>query len=383
MSEKNIITITMEHFKTLQKAYEVLNDKIDPEEISSLVPEDVANQDKTNVFNIFNCSVRTKMIGNKLKKFFAISIDNIEEFDQLYIYDNKGKIKPAAVREMVIVIVDIIDSTKIMEKDGMLRAVRKYDALLDGLIDNSELFNPVLIKPTGDGILILFDVADIYLAATFGVSTIMTVKGLVENELNVRQSEAFGDLREDIKIDIAVGITCGEVVYGIFGQNYLHYLDALGPPINLSARLQAETRKYKNTNILFDEEFVNKATPVLPNVFFRRKLLPVKYLKGLEKKEIFIYDTPEGITKDDLDNYCLGIQLVGHLERRDIKNIKTLISSFTTGLGDYSNFTETKKTVKEHFLKKYFVPRLFKTFGKEDDFNRELITRLLELIKTE
>ena len=88
-----------------------------------------------------------------------------------------------------------------------------------------------------------------------------------------------------MELGVGIGINTGDAVVGNMGSNQRFDYTVLGDSVNLAARLEAQTRNYKDEN--------GKVTPVLYSSYTQEKL---ENIKSIEVDKIKVKGKEELIT---------------------------------------------------------------------------------------
>ena len=114
------------------------------------------------------------------------------------------------------------------------RAIQKHGGIVDKFI--------------GDAVMALFGVNS---------SNDDDVVSAVRAALDMRTALNWMNQRNSAlgitQLDIGIGVATGEAVVGFIGSHLRHTYTAIGDPVNIAARLEAETRNFENCDVIIDQ----------------------------------------------------------------------------------------------------------------------------------
>lgn len=179
-------------------------------------------------------------------------------------------------QELAILMCDIKNFTPLSETIAPHQVVELLNDFFDISVQTIHQNNGVVNKFIGDTIMVIYGMEDRKHKEKDALNTAIEMQNNMK-QLNTRlQSKGLPT------IEIGIGLHTGEVVSGYLGTKTRLEFTVIGNTVNLTARIESETRNY-SSNILFSEEFNNKI-----HHNFETKYITSKKLKGTSQ-EVCLY----------------------------------------------------------------------------------------------
>lgn len=319
------------------------------------------------VEELYNTAIEHVKINKEFNEYFLYKINKLEDFKKL----------EKTQQDMVVIFLDMANSTKIMEENKALRVINIVEYLLDEIDDLVVENKGAYIKSLGDGALIAF--SSKYLEETYNfLKMIPSVAKLISEEINQRvkaMNKKYLTSYPEIEIVVTAGVAYGKVLFGTFGSAVKH-IDIYGRKVNLASRIQSLNSKL-NTIILAEEDYIkaligkNKKFKKIP---FRKKVFNVE-LKGIKKANV-VYEIPT-YSKLELGykSHTQAVELLEALDKNNIPAIKRLA---------YVNYDLTNaRQIKDKGMEKAkeLIATCVRFFGPKDSFAKDLYEKYKQLEK--
>ena len=185
-------------------------------------------------------------------------------------------------RTMTYLFSDIRGFTPISEQfktdpQGLGKLINRYMTPMTDLVMRKE---GTIDKYIGDALMAIWNAPlDVDNHAQLAIET--------AQEMEVELKKLNKELKEDglMELGVGIGINTGDAVVGNMGSNQRFDYTVLGDSVNLAARLEAQTRNYKDEN--------GKVTPTLYSSYTQEKL---ENIKSVEVDKIKVKGKEELIT---------------------------------------------------------------------------------------
>jgi class 3 adenylate cyclase len=319
------------------------------------------------VEELYNIAIEQVKINKEFNEYFLYKIKKLEDFKKL----------EKTQQDMVVIFLDMANSTKIMEENKALRVINIVEYLLDEMDDLVVENKGAFIKSLGDGALIAF--SSKYMEETYNfLKMIPSIAKLISEEINQRvkaMNKRYLTSYPEIEIVVTAGVSYGKVLFGTFGEAVKH-IDIYGRKVNLASRIQTLNNKL-NTVILAEEDYIKaliKKDKKFKKVPFRKKVFNVE-LKGIKKANV-VYEIPT-YSKLELGykSHSQAVELLEALDKNNIPVIKSLA---------YVNYDITNaRKIKDIGMEKAkeLIATCVRFFGPKDSFAKDLYEKYKELEK--
>lgn len=153
------------------------------------------------------------------------------------VQDHSRTRSPAVVTEATVLVIDLIGSSALaekMEEAAFNRRMTEFFNLLNGAV---EAGGGMVLKYTGDGLLAVFDSADL------GGSHATRALGAAVNIARALESQA----ESGTTLSVRIGVNSGMIAVGEVGADTRSSIDAMGDAVNIAARLEQMGRDLEDS----------------------------------------------------------------------------------------------------------------------------------------
>ncbi len=153
------------------------------------------------------------------------------------VQDHSRTRSPAVVTEATVLVIDLIGSSALaerMEEAAFNRRMTEFFNLLNGAV---EAGGGMVLKYTGDGLLAVFDSADL------GGSHATRALGAAVQIAKALDFEADSAM----PLSVRIGVNSGMIAVGEVGADTRSSIDAMGDAVNIAARLEQMGRDLGNS----------------------------------------------------------------------------------------------------------------------------------------
>ncbi len=272
----------------------------------SILPMHDANGEIVGAVNVFQDVTKEKRIRANLSRYIPQHLVNeVINKEDLSILQSKS-------RKCTILFSDIRNFTKLTEELGAIQIVELLNKYFNSMVTSIHHHNGILDKFIGDSVM-----------AVFGVPYTNTGDSInaVRCALNMfKLLEELNKLKNNqVNLNIGIGISTGNVISGNIGSEKRFEYTVIGDPVNLAARLENETKKYKVNILICENTYQN-----IRDNFHCREIDSV-LIRG-KQNEVKIYSVESevgtSISSDDKDFYGHFSDGLKAFQKKDFKNAK-------------------------------------------------------------
>ncbi|VAW16989.1 Adenylate cyclase [hydrothermal vent metagenome] len=210
----------------------------------SILPMEDSNGEIIGTVNVFQDITKEKRIRSNLSRYIPQHLVNeVINKDDLSILQSKN-------RKCSILFSDIRNFTKLTEELGATQIVELLNKYFNSMVDAIHNHNGILDKFIGDAVMAVFGVP--YTNSGDSNNAIKCALNMFKLLEDLNQQKNLG-----VNLNIGIGISTGNVISGNIGSEKRFEYTVIGDPVNLAARLESETKKYKVKILICENTYQN------------------------------------------------------------------------------------------------------------------------------
>lgn len=248
----------------------------------SVLPMQDAKGKIIGAIAVFNDISKEKRIQSNLSRYIPQHL-----VKQVMNHDDLSLLK-GTYSKCSILFSDIRNFTTLTEEFGAIQIVELLNKYFEAMITSVHKYNGILDKYIGDAIMTVFGVPYANISdSKNAVHCALDMFSMLSN-LNKENSKSP-------TLNIGIGISTGNVVSGNIGSEKRFEYTVIGDSVNLAARLESATKKYR-VNLLICEETYNEIKDdfhcrEIDTLFVKGKNIPVKVFTVIGEKSKKLTET--------------------------------------------------------------------------------------------